>query len=74
MAIDRLCGADAIISKAMMEAPQQVNTGQKEEPAGRGALHGAFAALLELGIACMVRVHGAQNSPQRCAMAKLLSR
>ena len=58
MAIDRLCGADAIISKTMMEAPQQVNTGHEGKRAGRGALHGAFAALLELGIAWMVRVTG----------------
>jgi hypothetical protein len=42
----------------MMDKPQQMNAVQKGERATRGALHGAFAAVLELGIESMVRLTG----------------
>jgi hypothetical protein len=41
-----------------METPQQLNAIREGERPARGALHGAFAALLELGIEWMVRVTG----------------
>jgi hypothetical protein len=42
----------------MMQKPEQVNSAREGERAPRGALHGAFAALLELGIEWMVRTTG----------------
>jgi hypothetical protein len=42
----------------MMQKPEQVNSVREGERAPRGALHGAFAALLELGIEWMVRTTG----------------
>ncbi len=41
-----------------MQKPEQVNSVREGERAPRGALHGAFAALLELGIEWMVRTTG----------------
>ena len=42
----------------MMQKPELVNSVREGERAPRGALHGAFAALLELGIEWMVRTTG----------------
>lgn len=41
-----------------METPQQLNAVQEGEDPARGALHGGFTALLELGIEWMVRMTG----------------
>ena len=41
-----------------MQKPEQVNSVREGERAPRGALHGSFAALLELGIEWMVRTTG----------------